>query len=165
MSDIRILVVEDQLVLQYVAKRQLAVFGLEAEFVQDGQDAVDAVLRSKYDIVFMDVMLLEMDGLKATRLIRASEETTRTRTPIIGMTAYAMADKCRDAGMDDFVQKPVMLEQLQAMLVKWTAKMDQACLSAEEVRRREEQLLSVQEKLVELRTDPHLDFDSSAPSE
>lgn len=155
MNKPRILVVEDQPVLQYVAKRQLELLGLSADIVKDGQEAVDAVIGSAYDLIFMDVMLLEMDGLKATSLIREHETRTGARKAIIiGMTAYALKEKCLEVGMDDFLQKPVMLDQLDAMVKRWTAQPgapSERSLSEAEFREGEEQLFSVQEKLLGLR--------------
>lgn len=151
----RILVVEDQPVLQYVAKRQFELLGLSADLVKDGQEAVDAVINVGYDLVFMDVMLIEMDGLKATSLIRAHEaETGNRRTVIVGMTAYALQDKCLESGMDDFLQKPVMLDQLDAIVRKWTSEPGaptESSMSEENFRQNEEQLISVQDKLLGLR--------------
>ncbi|MBY0551151.1 MAG: response regulator [Candidatus Obscuribacterales bacterium] len=154
MSKSRILVVEDQVVLQYVAKRQLGLLGYEPDFAEDGIKAVQMAVSSKYDIVFMDVMLPEMDGLKATGLIREAEQVSGTRTPIIGMTAYSLRDKCLEAGMDDFLQKPVMLEQLEKVLLKWLpegSNRHQKVPSSSEFQQTKDSLLSVQERLANLR--------------
>lgn len=150
----RILVVEDQVVLQYVAKRQLGILGFEPDFAEDGFKAVQMTLSSKYDIVFMDVMLPEMDGLKATTFIREAEQESVHRTPIVGMTAYSLRDKCIEAGMDDFLQKPVMLEQLEAMLIKWLPGIGhppERTISPDEFQKNGESLVSVHEKLANLR--------------
>lgn len=149
-----ILVVEDQAVLQYVAKRQLGLLGFEPDFAEDGIKAVQMTLGTSYDLVFMDVMLPEMDGLKATMLIREAEEKVGIRTPIVGMTAYSLQDKCIEAGMDDFLQKPVMLNQLESMLSKWLNRRlheSETTVVPQEFHKNEEKLLGVQEKLADLR--------------
>ncbi|HQR38541.1 MAG TPA: response regulator, partial [Blastocatellia bacterium] len=110
----RILVAEDNAINQKVALRILSRLGYRADVVANGQEALDAVLRQPYDVVFMDVHMPVMDGLDATRAIRA-EAPASSQPRIIAMTASAMeADrqKCESAGMDDFVSKPVRVEDL-----------------------------------------------------
>ena len=116
-----ILLAEDNLVNQKVAARMLQRLGYDVEVAKDGIEAVDAVHQTPYDIVFMDVQMPELDGLEATRRIRL--DTSLAHQPyIIAMTAAAMQmdrDKCLDAGMDDFVSKPVRLEDMQETLARY----------------------------------------------
>jgi CheY-like chemotaxis protein len=114
----RILLVEDNRVNQKVALRMLAKLGYQADVAADGAEAVEAVLRTPYDIVFMDVQMPVLDGLDATRKIR--ESSLPGEQPwIIAMTAEGMDDdeaRCRAAGVNDYVTKPVQLETLAMTL-------------------------------------------------
>jgi signal transduction histidine kinase/CheY-like chemotaxis protein/HPt (histidine-containing phosphotransfer) domain-containing protein len=115
---LRILVVEDNAVNQRVALRLLERFGYRPDVAANGAEAVDAVMRLPYDLVFMDVQMPVMDGLEATRLIRRLNPPDQGPR-IVAMTADAMSDdreRCLDAGMDDFVAKPIRAESLLAVL-------------------------------------------------
>ena len=117
---LRILLAEDNMVNQKVALRMLDRLGFEADVAANGIQAVDAVRSATYDVVLMDVQMPEMDGLEATRRIRA-DETLAYRPFIIAMTASAMPadeEKCIAAGMDDFISKPTRLEELSAKLMR-----------------------------------------------
>jgi CheY-like chemotaxis protein len=114
-SGLRILLAEDNATNRFVATRMLERLGHDVQSVVDGQAAVDAVRSGTHDLVLMDMMMPEMDGLTATRVIRASTGP-KSRIPIIGLTANAMeADEqaCRQAGMDGFVTKPVKVGRLE----------------------------------------------------
>jgi CheY-like chemotaxis protein len=111
---LRILLAEDNLVNQKVAVRILNRLGYDATVAVNGLEALQAVRHEHYDIVFMDVQMPEMDGLEATRSIR-QEASILHKPHIIAMTAAATQldrDKCLEAGMDDFVAKPVRLEDI-----------------------------------------------------
>jgi len=112
----RILVVEDNQINQKVALHFLHKFGFRGDIAANGQEAVIALRTIPYDLVLMDVQMPVMDGLKATRIIRASESDVKNHhIPIIGMTAHAMKgdrEKCLEAGMNGYVPKPVDPEQL-----------------------------------------------------
>lgn len=123
----RVLVVEDNAVNRKVVEALLARQGITASSVQHGQMAVDMITDGEiFDLVLMDVHMPVMDGIAATRLIRQWETETRAvRLPIIALTAGAFEDDrrhCQEAGMDDFLAKPVNLSDLQAMIEKWLAQ-------------------------------------------
>jgi len=118
-----VLLVEDNLVNLNVAKKILLRLGLECDVAQDGLAALSAINHHHYDLVLMDCQMPRMDGYEATRAIRLREATRGlTRLPVIAMTANAMEgdrEKCLDAGMDDYLSKPVMPATLRLMLCQW----------------------------------------------
>jgi CheY-like chemotaxis protein len=115
-----VLVAEDNPVNQVLAVRLLEKCGYRAEIVGTGRDAVAAVERESYAAVLMDCQMPELDGYAATREIRRREGDS-PRLPIIAMTANSMAgdrEKCLDAGMDDYVSKPIDSEELREALAR-----------------------------------------------
>ena len=117
----RVLIVEDNLVNQRVAAAMLAKLGQQVEVAQHGREAVERVRRRCHDLVLMDCQMPEMDGFAATRAIR-SEEPPGTHLPIVAMTAFAMKgdrERCIEAGMDDYIAKPMPIDQLARMLARW----------------------------------------------
>ena len=117
-SRMRILVVEDNVINQKVALGMLARLSCRADIAADGSEAVEAVCRQHYDVVLMDVQMPIMDGLEATRQIRARLPLDR-QPHIIALTANALADdreRCLSAGMDDYLSKPLRAAQLVAAL-------------------------------------------------
>jgi len=116
----RILLVEDNEVNRMVACELLTQAGYICDYAVDGKKAVEAVLQSPYDLVLMDCQMPEMDGFAATRLIRQREAQgllpgRSTRLPIIALTANALKgdrERCIEAGMDDYVSKPLKRERL-----------------------------------------------------
>jgi len=114
---LRVLLAEDNEVNQQVALRMLQRLGFEPDLAVNGREALQAMRRVNYGLVFMDLQMPEMDGLEATREIRRSLPHRRTR--IVAMTANAMAgdrEACLLAGMDDYVAKPVRQEDLAAAI-------------------------------------------------
>src|ERR671919_371392 len=104
----------------------LARLGYPAEAVSNGLEAVAAVARRRYDAILMDGRMPEMDGFQATAEIRRRERP-RTRIPIIAMTADAMEGdrrRCLEAGMDDYISKPVSLVSLEEVLGRWVSRAD-----------------------------------------
>jgi two-component system, sensor histidine kinase and response regulator len=122
----RVLLVEDNPVNQAVAERMLQRVGLEVALATDGRAAVGAVHEHPFDLVLMDIQMPVMDGLDATRAIRAGQAGRPVRTPIVALTANAMPgerDLCLAAGMDDFLPKPFSSHQLHELLARWLTKL------------------------------------------
>ena len=118
---LRILIAEDNLVNQKVAVRTFEKMGYRIEVVANGQEAVQSVRNIKYDIVFMDVLMPEMDGYEATKLI-LDEQNEDSRPKIIAMTANTMQgdrETCLKEGMDDYLSKPIRIDELQKIIIKW----------------------------------------------
>ena len=119
---VRILVAEDNVVNQKVALRILEKLGYRADAVANGQEAVTALEKIPYDLVLMDVQMPEMDGFEATEVIRDPASRVRNHDiPVIAMTAHAMKgdrERCLEAGMDDYVSKPVTALALNKTLEK-----------------------------------------------
>ena len=117
----RILVVEDNSVNQLVAEGVITRLGFEVDHVANGMEAVEAVGSREYSAVLMDCHMPVMDGFTATREIRRREQGGE-RTPIIAMTAGALTEdrqRCLDAGMDDYISKPIDVIALHAVLTRW----------------------------------------------
>jgi two-component system, sensor histidine kinase and response regulator len=115
---LNILVAEDNIVNQKVAIAVLLQFGYQTDLVVSGKQAVEAVERQKYDLLFMDLQMPDMDGLEATRLI-CSRMSPSERPYIVAMTANAMKEDrelCLSAGMDDYLSKPIRPEEIKAAI-------------------------------------------------
>lgn len=121
---LRILLAEDNVVNQRVALGILAREGHAVEVAVNGAAALRALERQTFDLVLMDVQMPEMDGLEAAAAIREKESAGRPRTPIIAMTAHAMAgdrERCLAAGMDDYIAKPIRPRELLSLIAKYAA--------------------------------------------
>jgi CheY-like chemotaxis protein len=119
MRPLRILVAEDNVVNQTVAKRLLEKRGYKVVIAGDGAAAVAAVETQLLDLVLMDMQMPVMDGLEATMAIRKRERGSASHIPIIAMTANAMTEDravCLEAGMDGYVSKPVTADELIAAI-------------------------------------------------
>ncbi len=119
----RALAVEDMKVNLMLITKILGKYGLRVDTAANGKEAVDMLNKFEYDIVFMDCQMPEMDGFEATTEIRRiEEEKGKDRTSIVALTADAMTgdrEKCLNAGMDDYLNKPVKPQQILEMLQKW----------------------------------------------
>jgi signal transduction histidine kinase/DNA-binding response OmpR family regulator len=118
---LRILIAEDNAINQKLMLRILKQMGYAADVAGNGLEALDALKRKRYDVVFMDVEMPEMDGLEAARAI-VMTYPPHARPAIVGTTAYAMEgdrEKILDSGMDDYISKPIKLEQIQEALERW----------------------------------------------
>jgi CheY-like chemotaxis protein len=116
---LRILLAEDNAVNQKLAVRLLEKAGHRVTVAFNGLEAIAAVDRDPYDVVFMDVQMPEMDGWEATRRIREREQHSGRHLTIVAMTAHAMKgdrERCLDAGMDDYIAKPLRMEELLRVL-------------------------------------------------
>ncbi len=121
----RILVAEDNPMSQRVARRILEFLGVDVDIAVDGSQAVEMVAHRRYDLVFMDCNMPELDGYEATRRIRAREaqaDSSERRLPIIALTASVLQEgrsSCFECGMDDFLAKPYEISDVHDMLEKW----------------------------------------------
>ena len=118
----KVLVVEDNEINQEIIIELLQGLGLEVTAVGNGREALDIIEQQVFDIVLMDLQMPVMDGLEATRAIRALDDARVNRVPVIALTANAMnedRDRCLDVGMDDFLSKPIDVAELNAKLERW----------------------------------------------
>jgi PAS domain S-box-containing protein len=119
----RILLAEDNRTNQLVAVEMLKRLGYWTEAVANGSEAVDALVTAPYDLVLMDCQMPEVDGYEATRMIRAGlRGVPNPDIAIVAMTAFAMTedrDRCMEAGMDDYLSKPIDHKQLAAVVERW----------------------------------------------
>ncbi|MCC6397547.1 MAG: response regulator [Bacteroidetes bacterium] len=124
LNGLRVLVAEDNEANRLVAGIMLGKLGCVSDVVVHGADALEAIVNKEYDVILMDCHMPVMDGFEATRMIRRTEGKQMHRT-IIAMTANALQgerEHCLAAGMDDFLPKPVILEELAAKVRQWAGK-------------------------------------------
>jgi signal transduction histidine kinase/CheY-like chemotaxis protein len=127
----QVLVVEDNEVNQLVASAMLKSFGVRCEVAADGADALALLEQREFDLVLMDCQMPGMDGFEATRRIRARERGGGGRQIIVALTANVMTEDralCIDAGMDDFLPKPMTVNALRAVLRRWLVPVDATVL-------------------------------------
>jgi CheY-like chemotaxis protein len=116
-SDLKILVAEDNFINQKVAKTLFKNIGYEVDFAKNGLEVLDKMKLSQYDIIFMDIMMPEMDGIQATMELRQKN----IEVPIIAMTANIAKDEKTSAiasGMNDYITKPVKIDVIKKILIK-----------------------------------------------
>ena len=125
-SKIRVLLAEDNIVNQQVATAMLRKMGMRVEAAANGTEVMEALREIPFDLVLMDVQMPVMDGLEATKKIRNPDSKVLDHDiPIIAMTAHALEgdkERCLKAGMNDYISKPVSLQNLAQMLEKWLPK-------------------------------------------
>jgi signal transduction histidine kinase/CheY-like chemotaxis protein len=123
-TGLRVLVAEDNVVNQKVAARMLEKLGIRTDVAANGREALEMMRMLPYDLVFLDCQMPEMNGYEAVAEIRRREGSER-HTPVIAMTAEAIdgrREQCLEAGMDDFIAKPVKMEMLSQALKRWAQK-------------------------------------------
>lgn len=118
-----VLLVEDNPINQMVAKAMLIKLGCSVDVAVNGQQAIEMLSHSFYDLVFMDMQMPVMDGLEATRILRSKDSSKRNQQiPIVAMTANALADsrkQCQEVGMNDFLTKPVKKSSVLEILERY----------------------------------------------
>jgi signal transduction histidine kinase/CheY-like chemotaxis protein len=117
-----ILIVEDDEMNQYVLENYIAENGWKCTKAANGKEAIELFEKNTFDLVLMDVQMPEIDGYTATKIIRKMEKEKYRHTPIIAVTAFAMKhdeEKCLDAGMDDYISKPILFETFVSKINKW----------------------------------------------
>lgn len=120
----RVLLVEDNLIVQKVHRMMLQKFGCEVDIAEDGPKALE-LCENEYDVILMDIGLPGMDGLEVTSQIRQREAHKKARTPIITLTAYSNDDakiSSLAAGSDEVVTKPIAFNDLRQLLNRWISK-------------------------------------------
>jgi CheY-like chemotaxis protein/HPt (histidine-containing phosphotransfer) domain-containing protein len=127
-ANIKVLVVEDNPVNQKVAMGMLKRLGIDASYIaENGQEAIDKLMKYDFDLVFMDMQMPVLDGIETTKMIRGSTSNVlNSKIPIIAMTANAMKgteEICLNAGMDDYIPKPIKLEQLNEKMLQWLPRL------------------------------------------
>ncbi|MDY6938084.1 MAG: ATP-binding protein [Cyanobacteriota bacterium] len=130
LSHLSVLLVEDTPVNQKVMLNQLKILGIQADCAANGQEALDRLARQDYDIVLMDCLMPVLDGYETTKNLRHREGNER-HTAVIALTANALKgerEKCLAAGMDDYISKPIEIDQLALLLKSWSNRLG---LSAE----------------------------------
>ena len=162
----RLLLVEDNPINMTVAQRLISLTGLHCDTAENGEQALEKLSLGHYDIVLMDCQMPVMDGYTATRIWRQREaDTYRPQLPIIAMTANAMAgdrQKCLDAGMDDYLAKPVSRQLLEETLARWLAHSERQTTA--EAAQRKPMAAAVTAATYPSRVMPVSPADSPAPS-
>ncbi len=133
---LRVLLAEDNAVNQRLATRLLEKRGHRVAVACNGREALDALEKEKFDLVFMDVQMPEMDGMEATAAIREKEKNSGLHQPVIALTAHAMKgdrDKCLAAGMDGYLTKPIRPQELDEILEDYLARRSMSVKAAAEI--------------------------------
>lgn len=123
----RILLAEDNIIMQKLALQQLTRMGFKVTAVNNGKEVLDEIKRNSYAMILMDCQMPIMDGFEATKVIRNEEKTTGNHIPIVALTASALhgdEENCYAAGMDDYLCKPVDRQRLSSIISKWCPQPD-----------------------------------------
>ncbi|MEM9512418.1 MAG: response regulator [Cyanobacteria bacterium P01_E01_bin.48] len=123
MSSLKVLLVDDNRVGQKVGQRLLSSLGYKADIAGNGQEALELCARNTYGLILMDCQMPVMDGYRATRVLR---QQTHPQPIVIALTADNLAeqkDKCMEAGMDDYLTKPITRDILKAAIARWQDEM------------------------------------------
>ena len=126
---VHVLIAEDNLLNQKLALKMMEKLGCRADLAGNGREALRMIERDRYDLVFMDCQMPDMDGYEASAIIRRREKESGGHLPIIAMTAHAMTgdrDKCIKAGMDDYISKPIRREEILQAISRWVQKGESA---------------------------------------
>ncbi len=124
-SGVRVLVAEDNVVNQRLVRHMLEKLGCRVDMAGNGREAVSLAARLQYDLIFMDCFMPELDGYAATAALREAERQGARRQTVVALTANAMAEdraRCLAAGMDDYLSKPVRIEDIRRMLSIWARR-------------------------------------------
>jgi CheY-like chemotaxis protein len=119
---VKILVAEDDLINQHLAVKMLNKLGYKPDIVSNGKEALEIVSEKQYDVILMDGLMPEMDGFEATKMIRLCLETQPIIIALTASTMYGDKEKCIQAGMDDYLSKPIDISLLAAMIERWAMK-------------------------------------------
>lgn len=122
--NLSILIAEDDPTIRHLMATLLSRRGILCTLVDNGRSAVDAWEKNEFNLIFMDIQLPVLDGLKATKMIREMEIARGVHTVIIAMTAYAMATdrkKCLEAGMDEYLSKPIRFDDVFSLISRYSS--------------------------------------------
>jgi CheY-like chemotaxis protein/HPt (histidine-containing phosphotransfer) domain-containing protein len=122
-----VLVVEDNMVNQIVARKNLEGLGLQVILAENGRIALEILERQRFRLVFMDCQMPELDGFEATRILRTGGRVLDHTVPVVAMTAHALKgdrERCLEAGMDDYISKPLDPHVLRQKVMKWLPGLD-----------------------------------------
>jgi CheY-like chemotaxis protein len=145
----KILVVDDILTNLNVAKGLMAIYGAEIHTASSGREAIDLIKKYAYDIIFMDHMMPEMDGIEAAEIIRTMEGGQFQTVPLIALTANAvtgMREMFLEHGFDDYLAKPIEIPKLDKLMDKWLPQSKRALVQEEEEPQEEEPRQTNQEE-------------------
>lgn len=122
-KELSILIAEDNIINQKIITKIVERMGHKVQTAMNGKEVLEALKHHKFNVILMDGQMPVMDGYEATRIIRQNEASTNEHIPVIAVTANAMKGdelKCREAGMDDYISKPIDRDKLEALLLKYT---------------------------------------------
>jgi len=134
LPDAKVLVVDDLAINLRVAQGLMAIYEMQIDCAENGPEAIEKVRRKKYDIIFMDHMMPEMDGIEATAAIRALKGAYFKKVPVVALTAnaiYGMREMFLEKGFNDFLSKPIEINKLNEILEKWISRKKRHAISSQ----------------------------------